>query len=218
MMPRLLLRRRPSAALLVVLLAAPSAAGEIAGHVTDSSGRELAGAVVFALAAPPEFDPVPQTAVMDQVNREFVPEVLVIAAGTEVSFPNRDRIHHHVYSFSRAKTFEIPLYRDGEAPRTVFDQPGVVKLGCNIHDWMLAAIVVVPTSLHTRTDATGAYRLADLPAGRYVLAAWHPHLRGEPEAGAREIEVGAGAVTVDFSLEVAGARARRGGERLRRYE
>ncbi|HET8819084.1 MAG TPA: methylamine utilization protein, partial [Xanthomonadaceae bacterium] len=76
------------------------------------------------------------TAVIDQRNATFVPGVIGIQAGTRVTFPNSDNTLHHVYSFSPAKTFQLPLYSGKRADPVLFDKPGVVTLGCNIHDWM----------------------------------------------------------------------------------
>ena len=114
---------------------------------------------------------------VEQVDREFVPYVSVIQTGTTVTFPNRDPILHHVYSFSPAKTFEIKLYTGKSPSEILFDKSGVVTLGCNIHDWMIAYIVVVPTPYFGRTDASGVARLRDLPAGSYEVRAWHPQQR-----------------------------------------
>ena len=95
--------------------------------------------MVFVDTLPPGVtapSPTERTAAMDQVHKQFVPHVLPVVVGTAVTFPNHDQIHHHVYSFSRAKTFEMPLYKGENAPPVAFDQPGAVKIGCNIHDWM----------------------------------------------------------------------------------
>jgi hypothetical protein len=117
---------------------------------------------------------------MDQVNKEFVPPVLPVVVGTPVSFPNRDNIRHHVYSFSPPKKFELPLYIGTPAAPVVFDKPGPVALGCNIHDWMVAYVYVVTTPHFARTTADGKARLAGLPAGPYEARVWHARLRGEP--------------------------------------
>ncbi len=77
---------------------------------------------------------------------------------------------HHVYSFSEAKTFELALYKGNAHPPLVFDRPGVVVLGCNIHDSMLGYILVVDTPHFASTDAAGALSL-DEPAGRRLLLA-----------------------------------------------
>ena len=117
-------------------------------------------------------------AVMDQQNKEFVPYVLPVEVGTAVNFPNNDKIKHHVYSFSPAKKFELPLYTTPPEPM-LFDRPGVVALGCNIHDWMVAYIVVVPTPYFTKSSAKGNWQIANVPAGDYDVQVWHPLLRSE---------------------------------------
>ena len=115
-------------------------AAEIAAQVTDQAGRPVADAIV--VAAPVDWVPRPATRhvkeIVDQIDKEFTPRVKAIYVGTSVSFPNKDNIRHHVYSFSPAKRFELPLYAGTLARRVVFDKPGVVVLGCNIHDWMVA--------------------------------------------------------------------------------
>jgi hypothetical protein len=118
---------------------------------------------------------------MDQQNKEFVPLVLPVAVGTAVTFPNRDNIRHHVYSFSPAKRFELPLYSGTPAAPVVFDRPGSVVLGCNIHDWMVGYVYVLPTPYFARTAEDGKARIADVPAGAYEARVWHPRLRAEPE-------------------------------------
>ena len=97
---------------------------------------------------------------MDQFNKTFVPEMLPIAVGTQVRFPNRDQIRHHVYSFSRPKRFELPLYKGEDAPPVLFDKPGVVKIGCNIHDWMSAIILVLPNDRFAVTKEDGTFSSA----------------------------------------------------------
>ena len=140
-------------------------------HVEDSNGQPLQDAVVIVPA--PSNGPPAEAAIMDQVNNAFVPYVLVIQKGQEVTFPNSDRRRHHVYSFSPAKSFEIKLYAgEPEAP-VLFDKTGIVVLGCNIHDSMLAYIVVVDSPLAGTTDAQGNLTLADSPAPASIQV-WHP--------------------------------------------
>jgi hypothetical protein len=144
---------------------------------------------------------------MDQVNKEFVPHVLPIAVGTEVSFPNHDQIHHHVYSLSRTKTFEIPLYKGEPASPVRFDQTGAVKLGCNIHDWMSGVILVVPTPYFATTDAEGAFVLRDLPPGTFDLAVWSEGNKGDIEATRQTVTAG-DAAPVTFAIDVTPPRRR----------
>ena len=111
-----------------------------------------------------------------QAERRFVPAVSVVTVGTAVTFPNRDTVRHHVYSFSPAKRFEIKLYVGTPAAPVVFDQPGIAVLGCNIHDQMTAWIVIVDTPWFGRTDDAGRWAGAAAPPGRYTLRAWHAGL------------------------------------------
>ena len=116
--------------------------------------------------------------VVDQLDKEFVPHVTAVVAGNEVSFPNSDAILHHVYSFSPARSFNIPLYGRGESNDYVeaFPDSGVVEIGCNIHDWMLAYIYVGESNLMAITDAEGAASLKELPVGDYELRIWHARI------------------------------------------
>jgi hypothetical protein len=115
-----------------------------------------------------------------------------------VTFPNRDGIAHHVYSFSRAKTFEIPLYRGVTPEPVVFDNPGVVPLGCNIHDWMLGYVVVVEAPRFAQLTA-GDVRFEDVPPGTYQVSFWHPALGNGPWPS-WEIEVGAEGQHIELAL------------------
>jgi plastocyanin len=160
--------------MLLVFAAAHAQAGVVEVHVLDAAGQPVADAAVWAVPAVAVAEPKNRTVSIDQVDREFVPHVTVIQAGTVASFPNRDPIMHHIYSFSPAKSFEIKLYTGKSPQEVVFDKPGVVKLGCNIHDWMTGYVVVVPTPFFGKSDATGTVRLRDLPAGTYELDAWQP--------------------------------------------
>jgi len=105
-----------------------------------------------------------------------VPRVTVVTAGTELRFPNRDKVRHHVYSFSPSKTFELKLYAGTPANPVLFDKPGIAVLGCNIHDSMVAWVVVVETPYFGQADAKGLVHLDNVPPGSYRLRSWHPAL------------------------------------------
>ncbi|HEY8514800.1 MAG TPA: hypothetical protein VIS07_04710 [Candidatus Binatia bacterium] len=206
------------AALLLMAAPGPACALELTGKVTDASGQPLDEAVVFVERLPEgvEAPPGPGSAAMDQVQKQFVPHVLPVVVGTAVSFPNHDQIHHHVYSFSRTKTFELPLYKGEDAPAVVFDQLGAAKIGCNIHDWMEAVILVVPNSFYAVTDAQGLFVLRDLPPGTYDVLAWHERQKGGPEATRKTIELTETTAPVTFTIDAAPPRPRpapRGGAR-----
>ncbi len=131
----------------------------------------------------------PVQAIMDQVDRAFVPDLLVIPLGSTVGFPNSDSVSHQIYSFSPAKRFQLPLYRGKPYPPVEFDQPGVVTLGCNIHDSMLAYVVVTDAPFFGRTNTTGSWT-SEVAEGRYQVTIWHPRLRdSDPKVLQGEVSV-----------------------------
>ena len=166
-------------------------AGDVAALVRDQGGRPVEDAVVSALAedraAPSSGRPGRE--VVDQINMEFVPSVKPIVTGSPVYFPNKDDVRHHVYSFSPAKRFELPLYSGTPADPVVFDRPGIVTIGCNIHDWMIGYVYVADTPYFGKTGADGRVRLANLPAGRYVIRVWHPRMEGSEESTGRPVSL-----------------------------
>ena len=143
----------------------------------NGQGKPAGEAVVSLHSSAAAAATRPGRGVVDQRNTQFVPRVSVVTVGTPVTFPNSDNVRHQVCSFSPAKRFELPLYSGKPAAPVVFATPGVVELGCNIHDWMLAYVVVVDTPYHAITDARGQARI-QAPAGTYTLRVWHPGLAG----------------------------------------
>lgn len=158
------------------LTAAVSAAASVQVELRDEAGKPLSEAVVF-LESPEAAKAVKPMlgAEMAQQGKEFVPRVLVVTKGTELAFPNRDKVRHHVYSFSPTKKFELKLYAGTPANPVLFDQAGVVLLGCNIHDSMVGWVLVVNTPYHGQSQA-GRLTLDNVPAGNYRLRSWHPGL------------------------------------------
>lgn len=179
--------------------ASHAAAASLEATVRDAAGAPLPDAVVYAMPASGPSVARGAHVEVQQVEREFVPYVSVVQVGTAVAFPNRDTMLHHVYSFSPAKSFEIKLYTGKSPTEIVFDKPGVVTLGCNIHDWMLAYVLVVSTPYFARADAAGNARLRDLPAGAYELHAWHPQQRAA--ASSRPITLDAAPARVQFTVD-----------------
>ena len=140
-------------------------------------GHPVSGVVVTAQPKDSPSHPArPVQASMDQVNRAFVPDLLVIPTGSTIGFPNSDTVNHQIYSFSPAKRFQLPLYRGKPYPPVEFDQAGVVTLGCNIHDSMLAYVVVTDAPFFGRTNTTGSWT-AEVSEGSYRVTIWHPRLR-----------------------------------------
>ena len=179
---------------IVALTIASAEAGDIRVSVRDQKGSPIADVIVWAPGAGARAKPV--NVEISQKGRQFHPEMSVIPVGSAVRFPNHDNVQHHVYSFSSAKRFDIPLYI-GEPPEPVrFDKPGVVTLGCNIHDWMAAYILVLDTGSFARTGADGVAVLTGVPPGTTTVKAWHPRSRSEPV----ETRLGSDKTTADISL------------------
>lgn len=138
--------------------------------------------------APASTGGVRPKATMDQVELAFVPHVLAVAKGTVVDFPNSDQVRHSIYSFSAAQTFEIKLYKGFEAPPITFDQPGLVVLGCNIHDHMLGFVYVLDAPHFAVSDEQGVAEIAGVASGRYRLELRHPRLDESLVVG-RDVEL-----------------------------
>ena len=164
---------------------------EIAASVTDEQGRPVADAVLVAVPVDGNTRPPqrPRDGSIDQVDKEFFPKVTVVPVGASVTFPNHDDVRHQVYSFSPAKRFELPLYAGVPAQPVVFDKPGVVVLGCNIHDWMVGYVYVSESPFFAKTGKDGKAVLAELPARAYVVRVWHPQLEMNEDATHKTIDV-----------------------------
>jgi plastocyanin len=160
-------------------LAAPLAAAPLSVRVVDAAGRPVRDAVVTLYpAGNAARAPRPSGRyVVSQKNIQFHPFLSIVPVGADVSFPNLDPTKHHVYSFSPAKRFELKLFAKDQSRSVHFDKPGVVALGCNIHDQMAAFIVVTDSVWTARTNAQGMVSFADAPNVPARLTAWHPYLR-----------------------------------------
>lgn len=175
---------------LIALFPCVLTAAKLVVEVHDPQGAALADAVIYCTAEGRSAAAVSSMAIMDQKNKTFVPHVLPVQIGTAVKFPNSDDIQHHVYSFSAAKKFELPLYKGTPANPVVFDTPGVVTLGCNIHDKMNGYIVVLDTPFFEKSEASGRVEFSNLPPGKYVIHAWQPDMSEEPAV--QEVTLGEG--------------------------
>ncbi len=176
-------------------------AASLQGELVDAKGAPLANAVV-TLQGPANGAAPPGKAVMDQQDMRFVPTVLAVRTGTAVTFPNRDDIRHHVYSFSAPKRFELRLYQGTPSAPIVFDKPGLVVLGCNIHDWMVGYVYITDDPWFAVSDAQGKLSIDNLPAGDYRVTLWHSALPDMlPQQGAA-LKVEAGPVQQRFQLPI----------------
>jgi hypothetical protein len=173
------MRMRSSVRWLGAWLALMCAAGCACAHdlvatARDESGAPLADAVVVAVPTFPVKLPPPHRESVVQEAKEFRPFVKAVLVGTPVEFPNRDDVLHHVYSFSPVRAFELKAYAGTPPEPIVFDKPGAVALGCNIHDWMLAYIYVSESPFFGVSGADGKVRLSRLAPGTYAVRIWHP--------------------------------------------
>jgi len=150
--------------------------------MSPTQGESHAGALKSASNAS-------RAMVMDQLNMMFTPQVLLVPTGTPVSFPNSDTVSHQVYSFSRTKPFQLPLYKGKSYPPVVFDKPGLVVLGCNIHDAMVGYIYVTDARWYGQTNAEGSLSLNDVAAGKVNVTIWSPVIADAKNNLSREVEV-----------------------------
>jgi len=176
-------------------------AGGLDAVVTTTAGEPLADAAVVLEPMADHARERRPTVTITQRDRELNPYATVVQVGTAVEFPNDDPFKHHLYSFSPAKIFEIKLYAGKPAKPIVFDKPGEVALGCNIHDWMEAYILVVDTPYFAKTDMEGHAHIDSVPPGSYRLRWWHPRQRHELPA--RSMKIGSESARLMQSLDVA---------------
>jgi plastocyanin len=157
----------------------PLCAAPLSIRVVDAVGHPVRDAVVALYPAGSAARPARGGGryVVSQQNLQFHPFLTIIPVGADVSFPNLDPTKHHVYSFSPAKRFELKLFAKDQSRTVHFDKPGVVALGCNIHDQMSAFIVVTDSAWTARTNAQGIAAFADAPNAPGRVTVWHPYLR-----------------------------------------
>jgi plastocyanin len=183
-------------------LAAPLAAAPLTVRVVDSSGRPVRDAVVTLYPAG-QAARAPRAGgrfTVSQKDMQFHPFLSIVPVGADVSFPNFDSTKHHVYSFSPAKRFELKLFARDQSRTVHFDKPGVVALGCNIHDAMTAFIVVTDSAWTARTNAQGIAAFADAPNAPGRVTVWHAYLRGP--GNLVQSNVGAGQRNVGFTIRL----------------
>jgi plastocyanin len=190
---------RRAVLLLTILSATPALASVVTIAVHTASGAAAEDALI--VFDPRDAVPAPARAsvAIDQVNKRFVPRVTILRTGTAVTFPNSDNIRHQVYSFSAAKSFSIKLYAGSPKEEVVFDQPGLVVLGCNIHDTMVGFVAVVDSPYFGKVPSSGELAV-ELPPGRYALRVWHANLA--TPLLPKEISVGAAAQNLSLVIDL----------------
>ena len=197
------------ALILLSCTASPVLAGDLNLKLVDAAGRPVSDAVVSVrpaggIPAGPIRFPWPTT--MIQQNVAFVPHVLIVPVGATVRFPNKDKVRHHVYSFSRPAKFEIKLFGQDETRSYTFKTPGAVAVGCNIHDQMTGFIKVVETPFAAKSDAAGTARITGMATGTAQVTIWHPLLRAKDNELVVNVPIpgsGAASKTVPLTLRAA---------------
>jgi len=164
-----------------------SNANTIKISVVDDKKKPVEFAVIYIKETLPKVSD--NSVVIDQVDKEFIPYVTVVQRGSAINFPNNDEIRHQVYSFSKSKQFELPLYSGNPSSPVIFDKNGVVAMACNIHDWMKAYIYVVDTNKFTISDKAGQAVLTNLAKGEYEVVVWHPKARESKQLNAQHINI-----------------------------
>jgi plastocyanin len=184
-----------------IALSAPLWAASVTVRVIDAGGKPVRDAVVSLY--PSSGVRAPRGGghyVVSQQNLQFHPFMTIVPVGADVAFPNLDSTKHHVYSFSPAKRFELKLFAKDQSRSVHLDKPGVVALGCNIHDQMSAFIFVADTAWTARTNGQGVVTFNDAPNAPGRVAVWHPYLRAP--GGSVEQRVAAGQRNVGFSVKL----------------
>ncbi len=184
---------------ILVLSANATLASELKISVVDEKEQPLPWAVVYIKQNKPLNHK--KQIVVDQVDKEFTPYVTAIQKGDAINFPNNDNIRHQVYSFSKAKQFEIPLYSGNPNRPVTFDKTGVIAMACNIHDWMSAYVYVVDSDKFIVTNEQGKGVISDLNTGEYQVLAWHPKLKGKPVDTTQSINIGSLDTQISFALK-----------------
>lgn len=163
--------------LLIIVTGIPTVhAAQVHITITAHKNRSTNGVMVELVSLSQEAT-VPGKIEIDQVDKEFVPLVSVTPVGSKVVFNNLDDLKHHVYSVSSGNPFDLPLHNGTSPEQISLDKSGVVKLGCNIHDWMLAYVYVSESDRVKTADKTGIVTFTKVPAGEYEIRLWSPRLR-----------------------------------------
>lgn len=186
--------------LLILMFVAKTSAATITVNINlldATNGASNQGVLSLKNKDPSSSDKLePLERELSQYNAQFTPLITVIPQGSSVSFPNKDEFSHHVYSFSDAKTFDSELYDKNSTFNVEFDQSGVVTVGCNIHDWMVAYIYILDTPIYKSTEQ-GQVSFDNIDNGHYELTFWQPSMS---EAYTKDIVI-AGDMSIDFDIK-----------------
>ena len=184
----------PAVIAVCLLLATDPAA--YAGSLTlmDSEGKPVSDAVLSLIPQGIPALPAPKPGVINQIDENFVPKVSVVQTGAEILFKNDDRTRHHIYSYSPAKQFETQVPPKTADVKVTFDKPGTIALGCNIHDRMLAFLIVVDTPYFGKTNNDGVADFQTPPDGNYKAVIWHARLKAPNSEISQEVKLVGGQI------------------------
>jgi plastocyanin len=109
--------------------------------------------------------------VLDQENCKFRPTVQIIRPGS-IDILNSDPVLHNTHGFYGKRTaFNLGLSNKGDKVTRELDKPGMVRVECDAHGWMLAWIYVAETPYYALTTKDGSFSITDVPPGDYTLVA-----------------------------------------------
>ena len=187
---------------LLFLPAATAGAATANIDVRGADGKPLAGAAVLIDTPKKSTAPIRFTwgTAMAQRKIQFDPHILIVPVGSTVTFPNYDKVRHHVYSFSKTKKFDLKLYGQDQSRSVLFDKTGVAAVGCNIHDAMSGFILVVDTPFALQTDANGHVTIPGVPPGGVTVRVWHPSIRGNDNMLAQAAMVTPAGLTTTYTV------------------
>ena len=191
---------------LTLLAGWPAGAAGLVLKITDQNGQVLPDAVAILTGAAGEPGPRAPSRehFIDQVNETFVPLVEVVPLGEAVIFRNSDRTRHHVYTFSPLATppFDFILKPNEVSAPIHLTKPGVIPVGCNIHDFMINYLVVTDSRWAAKSDDKGSVSLADVPPGTYTVKLWHPRLRPGAAQPSQTVTVAGDQASASLSMTV----------------
>jgi hypothetical protein len=169
---------------------------EIQEVKVDANGG-LAGAVVFleGVDGSKKFETPEGGYILNQLGCHFVPHILIVPYGADVITKNSDPVFHttSVYQIMgkvRRTFFSVALPQQNQKITKKIDpqNSNILKVECDLHNFMHAWILTVKNPYYTFTDASGNFKIDDIPPGKYLMKVWNPTLQiSEQEV---EIEVG----------------------------
>jgi plastocyanin len=195
----------------------PAAAGALKLQVADQGGKPLVDAVATLTPETPDNAPrpAPREHFIDQKDETFQPLVEIVTTGDAVIFRNSDRTRHHVYTFSPLGQFEFVLKPNESSTPVRLQKPGVIPVGCNIHDFMINYIFVTDSRWAAKSDAQGVVTLNDVPPGNYTIKWWHPRQRPGAAAVTQTVTIGGDQSSASATVPVMAPPARDDTERER---